>query len=378
MSETQTVEVSKPEEVKSGMSVSSFEGTQAPTKEAAVIPISKPAETPAPAAATTEVAITSGEDIWTKETGWKNIDEAKAAKLELEEFKKNPRADQPKYSPEEREKLFEDAYPILEQKKKLERIEKLDATKPKDAAEIIKTGLLYNNKDLTADDVDFMFSEKYDTPEKPIQGEDQEDDAYAKSVAKWERQVELINKRMAIDAKLAKPELSKLKSELVLPDISRAESQPQQQSQESLDAQKALRENFLRSVDSDFSKFDGFTTRVKDESVEFPVMFKADDKDKAEIKKLAQEMTIEDYFGKRWFDDNGNAKVEQLMSDLFLLEKTEKAFQAVANGAASERRKEIIKQNSNIKLNGVTSSQTNLQRPPEQEKKYLEEKALWG
>jgi len=188
--------------------------------------------------------------------------------------------------------------------------------------------------------------------------------------------VEMVNKRITVDAKLAKPNLSKYNSELVLPDIPKGTPQQEAPSQESLDAVKAIRDNFLRSVETDFNKFDGFTTKVKDESVEYPVSFKADDKDKADIKKLAMEMNIDEYFGKRWFDEKGNTKVDQLMSDLFLLEETEKAFQGVANNAASERRKEIIRQNSNIKLNGVTS-QTNMTPPPEATKKYREEAAIW-
>lgn len=370
----------KPNETKETFNISSFDGTEKP-KEVPVVKIdAKPAET-TPAATVTSTTTDNKpapqEDIWTKETGWKDVNEAKAAKLKLEEFEKNPKQTG-KYTPEEREKLFEDAYPILEAKKKFERVEKLDATKPKEAAEIIKTDLLYKNKELTQDDVDFIFDEKYTIPEKPKQGEDQEDDEYAKQVSKWERQVELVNKRMTIDAKQAKPELSKLKSELKLPDISKANQEAEQPTQESLDAAKQLRDNFLKSVDTDFSKFDGFSAQVKDESVEFPASFKADDADKAAIKKLAQEINIDEYFGKRWFDDKGNVNVNKLMSDLFLLEKGEKVLQGVANNAAAERRKEIIKVNSNIKLNGVTSSQTNLQRPPEQEKRYLEEKAIWS
>ena len=196
-------------------------------------------------------------------------------------------------------------------------------------------------------------------------------------VAKWESQVERINRRLSVDAKLAKPELSKFKSELVLPDIPKVELQPNQPTQESLAAQKEMRDNFLRAVDQGYSKFDGFSTTVKDESVEYPVTFKIADEDKVAIKKIAQEMNVDEYFGKRWFDENGNTKVEQMMSDLFLLEKRDKAFQGVANFAASERRKEIIKQNSNIKLNGVTT-QTNIQRPPELEKKHREEAAIWS
>lgn len=380
MPEEQIV-IASPEENKSLLNVKgnpfSDEGVAAPKLEKTETPVIPIEEKPVPAAKSEETDTVDADEFLAKETGWKSWDEAKAAKVKLDEYEKAPKIEQAKYSPEDREKLFEDAYPILEAKKRLERVEKLDATKPKDAAEIIKLDLQYKNKEFTQDDIEFLFEDRYSKPEKPEQKEDQTDEDYVKAVAKWEKQVSNVDRKMVIDAKLAKPELSKFKSELVLPDIPKDLPQPEQPSQESLEASKAIRDNFLRAVDTDFSKFDGFTTKVKDESVEFPVMFKVEDADKAEIKKLAQEMNVDEYFGNRWFDEKGNTKVEQMMSDLYLLEKRDKAFQGVANHAASERRKEIIKQNSNIKLNGVTS-QTNVQRPPEMEKKHKEEAAIWS
>jgi hypothetical protein len=287
-------------------------------------------------------------------------------------------ADSEKYFNAIKEGKEDDIYNIIHSRKQLEKAERLDATKPKEAAEIIKLDLLYKNKDLSQDDVDFIFSDKYTIPEKPEQSIEQSDDDYAKQVQKWERQVEVINKRITVDAKLAKPELSKFKSELVLPDIPRSNPQPDQPSQESLDAVKAIRENFLKSVNEGYQKFDGFSTRVKDESVEFPITFKVPDEDKAELKKLATELNIDEYFGKRWFDEKGNTKVEQMMSDLYFLEKRDKAIQGVANNAAAERRKEIFKQNSNIKLNGAASGQTNIKPPKENDRKYKEEASIWS
>jgi hypothetical protein len=375
------VVTAKPDENRTLFNVTSNpfsdEGGVKPPAEQTVTPPTLDTQTVTPPVIPPTEETVDADEFLTKETGWKTWDEAKAAKAELDELKKLPKSEQAKFTPEEREKLFEDAYPILQSKKQLERVEKLDATKPKDAAEIIKLDLALKNKDLTQDDVDFIFSEKYEIPDKPKKTDDQDDDDYAAKVAKWESQVERINRRLSVDAKLAKPELSKFKSELVLPDIPKFNQQPEQPTQESLDAVKAIRDNFLRAVDTDFAKYDGFSTTVKDESVEYQVSFKIDDKDKAEIKKLAQEMNIDDYFGKRWFDEKGNTKVEQMMSDLYFLEKREKAIQGVANNAASERRKEIIKQNSNIKLNGVTTK-VDIQRPPELEKKHKEEAAIWS
>ena len=324
-----------------------------------------------------ETETVDADEFLAKETGWKTWDEAKAAKAELDEFRKLPKGEQNKFSTEEREKLFEDAYPILQSKKQLERVEKLDASKPKDAAEIIKLDLQLKNKDLSQDDVDFIFSEKYEVPDKPKKTDDIDDDEYATKVAKWESQVERINRRLSVDAKLAKPELSKFKSELVLPDIPKAEPVAQAPSQEVLAAQKAMRDNYLQAVESSYSKFDGFNTKVQDEAAEIPVAYQIHNDEKAAIKKLMQEMNVDEYFGTRWFDDKGNAKVERMMSDLYLLENTQKVLDGISEKAASAKFKGVIKTNSNIKLNGNGSStQTNMQQPASRREK--EETAIWS
>jgi len=370
--------VEKKPEMQAGPNVKSFEGTEkAPEQK---LPESKSEEKKLPENEEKKIEKKEDESVDTdeflkKETGWETWDQAKAAKAELEELR-TKKVETPKFSAEDRDKLFDDAYPVIQAKKQIERAEKLDVTKPREAAELVKLGMQLKNKDLSAEDVDFLYNERFAMPDKPKKGEDQTDEDHAEAMARYERQVESVNKRLAIEAKLAKPELSKFKAELVLPDIPKPEPVVQQPSEESLAAVKAIREGFLKAVDNDFAKFDGFTTKVKDESVEFPVSFKVSDEDKAEIKKIAQEMNIDEYFGKRWFDDKGNTKVEQMMSDLYLLEKRDKAFQGTANNAASERRKEIIKQNSNIKLNGVTNGQTNLKQSGTTKEK--EEAAIWS
>ena len=352
-----------------------------PTVAAPVAPVDGhlPADTPV----NTDTDTVDADEFLSKETGWKTWDEAKAAKAELETLKaKKPEPF--KFANEASEKYFnainegkeDDIYSLIQSKKQLERAEKLDAAKPKDAAEIIKLDLLYKNKDLSQDDVDFIFSEKYEAPEKPDKPDDMDDEDYNKKVAKWEKQVELVNKRMVIDAKLAKPELSKFKSELVLPDIPKAETQPQGPTQEVLDAQKAMRDNYLQKVESDFSKFNGFDTKFKNEDVDEPVSYQVHADEKAAIKKLMQEMDVNEYFGTRWFDEKGNAKVERMMADLYFLENPQKVLDGIAEKAASAKFKGVVKSNSNIRLNGGTSSQTNLQQPAS--KREREEAAIWS
>ena len=159
-----------------------------------------------------------------------------------------------------------------------------------------------------------------------------------------------------IEAKLAKPELEKLKSTIVLPELERPTAQASEPTAEELEKVKAMRDNFLQKLDSDYSKVEGFTTKVKDELVELPITFKIPDEDKVAIKeRLKEGFDVNSYIDKRWFDDKGNPKIEQMISDIFQLENPDKILSGIANKSASERLLQYQKTAKNINL-GTTQT----------------------
>ena len=59
----------------------------------------------------------------------------------------------------------------------------------------------------------------------------------------------------------------------------------------------------------------------------------------------------------RWFNEDGNPKVQQIMADKYLLENREKIFSKIANEAASQRLLAHLKKTGNININQTPTPQ---------------------
>ena len=152
-----------------------------------------------------------------------------------------------------------------------------------DAEAFMKITAEINHPILTDKEIDYKYNKDYGLPKEPIQKVDELDEEFTERKNLWQEKVDDIKMARNIEAKLAKPELEKLKSQIVLPEITKPETQAatNQLSEVQL---KEIRENFLKALDSNYTKVEGFTTKVKDEFVDFPVQFKIPDEDKVAIK----------------------------------------------------------------------------------------------
>lgn len=312
-----------------------------------------------------EKIVIDADGLLVKETGWKNWAEAKAAKLRLEELEKAPKTEPTKLN-EASEKMLkalegedgeETLFNYIQTKRQIQRAEKLDASKPKDAAEIIRLDLKYKNHDLSEDDIDYLMEKRYSIPEKPEKEEDQTDDQYEKKVARWEKEVRLAEKAMVVDAKLAKPGLSKFMPEIVLPKIQKAEStQAKEPTQEELAVIQQVRDSYLQAFDKQAVNFKGFNVEVTDEEVKIPVSYIITDKERDATKESLQTFDLNEYFQNRWFDADKKTgivtpKVEQAMADKYKLENFDKILHKVASEAAAQMKAHLKKQRLNTNLN---------------------------
>jgi hypothetical protein len=294
------------------------------------------------------------------------VDDVAVIKAEREELKKL-KAQAPaeiKFENEQSKQIFElikegkskEVKKFLETQERLEQFTTADVTKDV-AADIIKMGLQLKHPDLLPSEIDYKFNKEYGIPKEPVQRMDELDEEFDDRKKDWQEKVADIEMARLIDAKMMKPELEKAKTQLILPELSKPSNQ--QANELDSEALQKIRENFLTKLESDYSKTEGFTTRVKDESVDIPVSFKIPDEDKIAIKQRLQEgLDINDYMDKRWFDEGGSPKVQQIISDLYQLENLDKVLSGVANNSASQRLKEHLKKSSNISLNGGSSQQT--------------------
>lgn len=243
----------------------------------------------------------------------------------------------------------DDVYEILNQQKRLEKLITSDLT-PDLAAEIVKTNIKNKYKDLTSEDVDLLFYDQYFVPSKPEQAYDESDEDYAGKVKTWQSQVDYADRKLMIEAKVIRPELEKLKSEIKLPDIYN-EAGREAQSQEEFEIMQQARSIYEKTLDSDFQSFSGFNVSVKDEDVEIPISFNVAEDERLAMKNDLTDFDSDSYFEKRWFAEDGKPKVQQIMADKYLLENREKIFSKIANEAASQRLLAHLKKNGNININ---------------------------
>jgi hypothetical protein len=288
--------------------------------------------------------------------GFESVEQAE------EEFKKfkEPK-DEFKFQDEISKTLFDaikegktdDVYEILNQQKRLDKLISSELT-PDLAVDIIKTNIQNKYKDLTSEEVDLLFYDQYFVPLKPEQGYDESDEDYATKVKTWQSQVDYLDKKMMIEAKVIRPELTKLKSELKLPDIYRESEQNAQEEaelREEAEMMQQARSIYEKTLDSEFQSFSGFTVSVKDEDVEIPISFNVAEEERLSMKNSLTDFDSDSYFGERWFAEDGKPKVQQIMADKYLLENYTKILQKVANEAASQRMLAHLKKTGNININ---------------------------
>ena len=254
-----------------------------------------------------------------------------------------------------REGKADDVYEVLNQQKRLEKLTTSELTS-EIAAEIVKTNIKNKHKALSNEDVELLFYDQFFVPLKPEQGYDESDDDYAAKVNQWQSQVDYTERRLMIEAKVLKPEIEKLRSEITLPDIYN-ESGREAESQAEFEIMQEARSIYERTLDSDFQSFNGFNVSVKDEDVEIPISFNVAEEERLAMKNDLEDFDTDLYFENRWFNKEGKPNVQQIMADKYLLENREKIFSKIANEAASQRLLAHLKKNGNININQTPTPQ---------------------
>jgi hypothetical protein len=293
--------------------------------------------------------------------GFDTVDEAEQAFSRL--IEENQRTTQFEFKDDVSKTLFDaikegkadDVYEVLNQQKRLEKLTTSELN-AEIAAEIVKTNIKNKHKSLSDEDVELLFYDQFFVPLKPEQGYDESDDDYAAKVNQWQSQVDYTERRLMIEAKVLKPEIEKLRSEITLPDIYN-ESGRQAESQAEFEIMQEARSIYERTLDSDFQSFNGFNVSVKDEDVEIPISFNVAEEERLAMKNDLEDFDTDLYFENRWFNKEGKPNVQQIMADKYLLENREKIFSKIANEAASQRLLAHLKKNGNININQTPTPQ---------------------
>lgn len=246
----------------------------------------------------------------------------------------------------------EDVFNIIQEQKKFNQLLEGDVDESK-ASEIIKRSYKSKFSDLTDDEIDLLMSEKYKAPTKPEKGDFEDDEEYAGKVKSWQKEFDNYNKKLIIDAKIAKPELAKLKEEIKLPDVEFNANGSEKDSEEL----KKARELYEQSLNSDYKAFDGFSVTIKDGEKETPITFSVSDEEKGQLKEMLSDFNPDEFLYKRWFSEEGKPLVKQMMADVYLLQNQAKILQKIGNEAASQRQLQQIRESGQINV-GTTPQRT--------------------
>jgi len=296
-----------------------------------------------------------------KEFGYDSVEVAKQELENLKKLKEQPN----KFANEQSEIIFktlqegkiDDVYEFLNKQKKIDKILNEEISE-NNAEEIIKLNMQNKFKDLTADEIDYQFNKEFKLPKKPNQTLDQTDDEYEESLREWSTECNEVKKGMIIQAKLAKPDVAKLKSELVLPAIeSKSQNQP---TQEELQQIEKWQKDYESSVEAEYKVFDGVKITAKCGDAELPISYQPTEDDKSTLKNKLLDFDAVKYLEQRWVEPtNQTVNVKKAIGDLYFLENKDAILQKVANDAAAQMFEHIKKQSSNIKLNTNTQTSFN-------------------
>ena len=296
--------------------------------------------------------------------GWDNWELAKQEVEQLRKLKESQPAEL-KFANEDSEKLFkalqegneDSVYEILSKKKQFERIEKLDISDVHNAADVVKLSIRAKYPDLDDSEINDIFDEQYSRYDKPKKDELEGEEEYEQKLSQWKLREDAINKRIVRDAKIAKPELAKLRSEIVYPEIKKEPQQTAapQTSQEELEKFAALKDGFLKSANSFVQSFDGFKATVKDKDVSYDVSYNLSGEEKQEVAKLVNDfaengLNTNSLFASRWLLQDGTINSEQMVKDLSKILFADKMEQKFVTDAANKRLEEYLKDKKNIRL----------------------------
>ena len=301
---------------------------------------------------------------------WKEFEfqDADTAKNEIKKLKETKPQEEIRFANDDSKKFFDylkegkedELYAHLAKKKTVEKFVSAEVNES-NAADIVKFSLRNKNSEYSEADIERKFNRQFGIPKEPVYNEAKEtEEDFNERHSEWEEKVKDIKADLILEAKEAKADLSKLKTELVLPDISTQNSQTQKQpTQEELQAIKKVQEDWVKAASGVATEFKGFSTTAtyKEDGKEFqiPVSYGLSND---EIKTLNTKLNdfasnnFDPYtiLKERWINADGNDNINQVVKDLSWLLFGESAAQKFANEAAHQRMENYFKDKKNIRV----------------------------
>lgn len=300
--------------------------------------------------------------------GYDNWETAKSEIEQLRKLKEQQSAQEIKFANDDSERLFkalqegkeDEIFEVISKKKEFERIEKLDISTVENAIDVIRLNLKLKYSDLTAGEIEDMLNEQYAKSEKPKQSIYETDEEYEAKVSEWKQRNEAVDKKLIRDAKIARPDVLKFKSDIVYPNIpAKSVEVKAEPSQEELQVWQKTKDDFRQSAESVIKSFNGFTATVKDKDVDYQVSYDLSNDEKQIIAKAINDfsengLNTNAIFASRWLNDDNSINASQMVKDLSLILFNEKVQSKFVNDAASKRLEAYLKDKKQVDVNETT------------------------
>ncbi len=269
---------------------------------------------------------------------------------------------------------------FLQNQEQIDELVALQVDK-ENAADIIKLQMKLKNKQLSAKEIEFEYKQNFELPKEPVQKVTEDDDDFTERVNEWKEKCEIVETKRVIAAKLAQPELTNLKSELVLPEIQKENpSQKVEPTQEELAAFTKDKETFLQSAKTAIDGFNGISVPVKDKDVDYTVSYIPSKEEKTIITEKLSEFAesgfdVNALFADRWVSEDGKSiKIDQMTEDLSRIYMGKNSDQKLATDSANKRLEAYLKEKKQINVNETNQNgQFNLEKDNTNEAVKLQE-----
>lgn len=294
-------------------------------------------------------------DEYAKGLGYESWEKLKEDVPQLKQFKET--APKPiEYANEESKKVHELllAGKVKEVKAIYDLQERLESVDTLTPAEKIKLHIEQTNKHYKKADIEDVFEEKYTYPEKPVQGDLEEDDAFAQREERYKAQVEKIDRRIERDSYTAAEELSKLKQEIKLPEIpSELNSELEQfktfkQNQQVADEKhEAVCKIAAKISEQDVPYKLNFNDEAK--KVSFEVTYQADKEGFDKAKETA--FNHLDFSGDIYQKQDGSPDLDKIKTEIngiYKLQNFDKIVTEAVNQAVNETLLQVVRNQKNI------------------------------
>jgi len=251
---------------------------------------------------------------------------------------------------ENEDKLYE----FLNTKKKIEKLTSGDVSET-NAADIVKFQMQQKYNTLSEEDINYKFNRQFGLPKEPVQGDLEDETEFEQRHNEWKEKSNEIKRELLIEAKLAVPEIQKLKTELILPTIERENQGKKEQTPEEQVAFDNAKNSFLQTFQNVSKDFTGFTAQVKNKDVDYSVVYSPSTEERSLINERMQQFAESGFdanslLADRWVNKDLTLNVQQMTEDLSRIFMGKNSDAKIANEAANKRLELYLKDKKQIDL----------------------------